>query len=113
MKPTTTMKRMSTVAKTGRRTQTLASHCMARLLLSPRAVARVDLRAVAHVGGQLGDHLLARLEAAHDRRLLADRLARLDQPILEPPAHVDEDVAQVPVGAHGRRGDRRQLFLTD
>src|SRR6185369_279464 len=85
MTPTTTMVRMMTVAKTGRLTQILASHCMAPSL---------HLGAVAHVGGQLRDDLLALPHAAHDRNVVSDRLARLDQPVLEPPARRDEHMLQ-------------------
>src|SRR5690348_14811930 len=97
--PTTTMVRMMTVAKTGRLTQILASHCMASSL---------HLRAVAHVGGQLRDDLLARLHAADDRDLAVDRLARLHETVLEAPARGDEHVLQRALVAHGLAGHRGQ-----
>src|SRR6185369_8268338 len=104
MTPTTTIVRIRTLAKTGRLTQTLASHCM---------TASLHLRAVAHVGRQLGDDLLAGLHAADDRNLAADRLARLNQTILQPPPRRDEHVLQGPVGADRLSGHRRQRLLAE
>src|SRR5262245_6134912 len=102
MIPTTTMVTIKTIAKTGRFTQTLASHCIAPSL---------HLRAVAHVGRQLGDDLLAGLHAADDRNLAVAWLARLHQPILQPPARRHEHVLERALGAHRLGGHRRQRLL--
>src|SRR5882724_843698 len=72
------MVRIRTVAKMGRRTLILASHCMAASSLHPRAVA--------HVGGQVCHHRLAGLEAAQDRHLAVLGLGRLYQAVLQPAA---------------------------
>src|SRR4029077_15079178 len=105
------MVRMMTVANTGRRTQILASHCMASSL---------HPGAVAHVGAQLSDHLFAALHPPDDGDVAPLRITpglppvarsppaeggavpparatRRPQPILEPPAHCHEHVSEVPV----------------
>src|ERR1700690_791019 len=97
--PTTAIVRMSTVAKTGRRTEMLASHCMA---------ASLHLRAVAHFGRRFGGDLLAGLDARQDGDHAVGRVGHLNEAILEVIAHDDEDVMERSLVANGGRGHGRQ-----
>src|SRR6266540_1118987 len=104
MTPTTTMVRIRTVAKTGRLTQILASHCMASSLHS---------RAVANLGRQRRHDFFAGLEPAHDRNRAVLRVARLDQPVLEASAHRHEHMPERALDAHRARGYRRQRLFAE
>src|SRR5262245_11775072 len=73
--PTTTSERISTEAKTGRRTQSSASHCMTPLL-------RGDGHAVRQLRDAARRDVLAGFEAACDFDQVADRLADRDDPLL-------------------------------
>src|SRR5580704_15460677 len=84
--PTTTTSSINTDAKTGRWTQTLASHCTG-----------TSLHGLAVLKGwrRLLDHPVARLHAAHDGDEPARGGPGLDDALLDPPVDDGEDALAV------------------
>src|SRR5688572_2777280 len=97
--PTTTSERISTDAKTGRRTQSSASHCMTHLL-------RGDARAVGQLRDAAGRDLFAGFQAGGDLDEVAHRLTDRDDPLFGLLARHDEYPRRAGDGADGR--GRRQ-----
>src|SRR5262245_2256487 len=104
--PKTSTTRISTVAKIGRRTLTLASHCMMGL-------RSLHAGAVAERRGR-GEHdALARLHSAEDRDRAGLGVAREDDALLGTVAVDDEDAAGVLVAEQRSLGDHGQLLRAD
>src|SRR5512143_2558849 len=115
--PAMRMTRLTTIARTGRRTKRSVIFISAVLRLGGRAVPRLDRvvdedgRAVPELEGAGGHHLVARLQPRHDRHLVAAGGANLDELLADalvgravPPLHVGHDEHGVPIG---RVADRR------
>src|SRR5262249_35082449 len=107
--PTTVSERMSTVAKTGRLTQSAASHCMVNLYLT-------DRDAIGELAEIFRGHALAGLHAFGELDEIADRLAGRDDPVFRLVSIHDVDAAGAAGGHHGVRGHEhagRHLALLD
>src|SRR4249919_4144280 len=119
--PTTVSERMMTVAKTGRRTEIDASHCMCRYLscfeekASARS-ARGDGLPVRHTSFRVGRDRFTLRDARGDLDTVAERFADRDDPLLDPVVLDDVDAAGAGDDLDGRRGneERRSVHgLTD
>src|SRR5688572_30034579 len=95
--PTTTSERIRTDAKTGRRTQSSASHCMTHLL-------RGDADAVGQLRNVARRDLFAGLQPAGDLDEIADLLTNRDNPFFGLVARDDEHSRRAGDRAHGSRG---------
>src|SRR5690348_519245 len=102
--PTTTNERIRTDAKTGRRTQSSASHCMTHLL-------RGDANAVGQLRNVTGRDLLAGLQTTGDLDEIADLLTDCDDPFFDGAAGDHKDSRCAGDGAHGGRGRQNRRAL--
>src|SRR5688500_13781194 len=104
--PKTRTTRMSTVAKLGRRTLTLACYCMV-------GCRSLHTGAVAEGGGR-GEHdALFGLDAREDRHRTGLGVAGEDDALLDAVAAHDEDAAGALVAEQRALGDHGQLFRAD
>src|SRR5262249_30302122 len=116
--PMTVSERMSTVAKTGRLTQSAASHCMTGLcgVRGSWFLVRgsLDERAVGELADVGGRHALAGLQPARDLDEIVDRLTGRDDALLDVIAGDDVDARRARRGLHGcgrHENRRRRLRL--
>src|SRR6185503_6818756 len=107
--PTTTNERIRTDAKTGRRTQSSASHCMTHLF-------RGDADAVGQLRNVARRDLFAGLQPTGDLDQIADLLTDCDDPFFDFVARDHEHSRCARDGAHrsgGRQNRRAAIRLLD